>query len=216
MYDYFFTYNTQLNPVNLQLNFTYNTLSDNLTNDYYIENDKLINSYCSNSSFHKMKAELLCSYRISDNLRTNTTLRYEHMNVPKESRLKEDNFFASLDVNYFIKAFAINIYAKTTERKLDETTLAFIKNPASYGLSVRYSGKNWMAEVGTENPFTKHQHYREYADYGVYRYNQVQTSRIYQQTAYIKLAYTFDFGKKTSRESNSVDRSINSAILKAR
>lgn len=91
-----------------------------------------------------------------------------------------------------------------------------MKSPASYGLSVRYSSKNWMAEVGTNNPFTKHLYYREYADYGVYRYNQEQTSRIYQQTAYIKLAYTFDFGKKTSRENNNVDRSINSAILKAR
>lgn len=73
-----------------------------------------------------------------------------------------------------------------------------------------------MAEAGTENPFTRHAHYRESADYGVYRYNQVRTSRIYQQTGYVKLAYTFDFGKKTSREANNVDRSINSAILKAR
>ena len=48
-----------------------------------------------------------------------------------------------------------------------------------------------------------------------YQYEQSRTSRIYQQTAYVKLAYTFDFGKKTSREFNSVDRSINSAILKA-
>ena len=138
------------------------------------------------------------------------------MYVPNKSNLKEHSHKASFDVNYFINSFTINAYAKTTEKILDEPTLAFIKIPATYGLSVRYSGKNWMAEVGTENPFTKHQHYREYADYGVYRYNQVQTSRIYQQTAYIKLAYTFDFGKKTSRESNSVDRSINSAILKAR
>lgn len=71
-----------------------------------------------------------------------------------------------------------------------------------------------MTEIGTENPFTKHQHYREYANYGIYKYNQLETSRIYQQTAYIKMAYTFDFGKKTTRDANDVDRSINSAILK--
>ena len=28
------------------------------------------------------------------------------------------------------------------------------------------------------------------------------------------MAYTFDFGKKTTRDANDVDRSINSAILK--
>ena len=37
-----------------------------------------------------------------------------------------------------------------------------------------------------------------------------------KQTVYVKLAYTFDFGKKTSRDSNDVDRGINSAILKVR
>ena len=216
IYSYFFRYLAQIGQANIQLYINYRTYPNNISYDYYIENNKLINSYKSDGSFHNLRLEYLCSYRFSDNLRANAILRYEHMNVPDNADLKEDNIFASLDVNYFIKAFAINAYAKTTERKLDQTSFVYTKNPATYGLSVRYSGKNWMAEVGTENPFTKHQHYREYADYCVYRYNQVQTSRIYQQTAYVKLAYTFDFGKNTSRENNDVDRSINSAILKAR
>ena len=73
-----------------------------------------------------------------------------------------------------------------------------------------------MTEVGTENLFSKHVRYKEYADYSIYKYNQIQTSRIYQQTAYIKFSYTFDFGKKTDRESNSIDKNINSAIMKVR
>ena len=201
---------------NVQGKFYYEHNENNIYTNYYVEGNKLISSYASNNSFGTTSLEIAISSRFSENFRTNVNLKYNYMNVPEVLGLHENNFFASLDVNYFIKSFAINAYAKTTERKLDQSTLIYTKTPASYGLSVRYSGKNWMAEVGTENPFTKHQHYREYADYGVYRSNQVQTSRIYQQTAYIKLAYTFDFGKKTSRESNSVDRSINSAILKAR
>ncbi|PDP40001.1 hypothetical protein CLI86_14060, partial [Tannerella forsythia] len=101
--------------------------------------------------------------------------------------------------NYFIKSFAINVYAKTQEKRLENRTLVFTQTPASYGLSVRYSNRNLMAEAGTENPFTQQAQYREYADYNIYRYDQTQTSRIYQQTAYLKLAYTFDFGRKTSR-----------------
>ena len=88
------------------------------------------------------------------------------------------------------------------------------KSPATYGASVSWSHKGWYIEAGTENPFTRHSRYREHADYGVYQYNQVQTSRIYQRTGYVKLAYTFDFGRKTSRDKNDVDRSINSAIMK--
>ena len=40
-------------------------------------------------------------------------------------------------------------------------------------------------------------------------------SRIYQQNGYIKVAYTFDYGKKISREWKNVNTNINSAILKA-
>lgn len=216
IYSYFLQYRAQVNKVNMQFELKYMTYPNHISYDYFVENNKLIQTYRSDNSFRKMSLSYLCSYRISDNLRANGTVKYERMSVPEYSGLKENNIFASIDVNYFIRSFAINLYARTTEQILDGTTFSFIKNPASYGLSVRYSGKNWMAEAGTENPFTRHAHYRESADYGVYRYNQVRTSRIYQQTGYVKLAYTFDFGKKTSREANNVDRSINSAILKAR
>ena len=183
---------------------------------YSVENGRLVGSYVSDDSFDDLSVEVGISSRFSESFRTNVNLKYSYRDVPEMSGLRESGFFASLDVNYFIKAFSVNAYASTTERTLDPVMLAYIKRPASYGLSVRYSGSNWMAEVGTENPFTRHLHYREYADYGVYRYSQVRTSRTYQQTAYVKLAYTFGFGRNTSRESNNVDRSINSALLKAR
>lgn len=37
-----------------------------------------------------------------------------------------------------------------------------------------------------------------------------------QASGYVKIAYTFDFGRKTSRSQDKVDTSINSAILKAK
>lgn len=213
-YDFFITYDGQLSFVNLQLNLWYSNYSNNITPHYYLEDNKLISSYQSNSSYRQFKTEIQASSRITEQLRINAKLKYEYMTIPEQSGLNRHNYTGSIDVNYFLKSFAINAYAKTPEQKLDESTLAFLKTPGSYGISVRYNNKNWMAEVGTDNPFTKHCHYHEYANFDVYKYKQIQTSRIYQQTGYIKLAYTFDFGKKTSRENNNVDRSINSAILK--
>ncbi len=216
IYDIFMNYGGQIGRVNLQLDATYTSYTHNISPDYYIEKDKLVSSYYSNTSYHRLKTDLFVSAKISDNLRTNLKMRYEYMDVPESEDLSQNNMYASLDVNYFLKSFTVNIYAKTTERILDSSTYSFMKYPASYGLSVRYNGKNWMVEAGTENPFTRQVHYKECADYGVYRYSQVRTSRIYQQTGYVKLAYTFDFGKKISRENNYIDRSINSAILKAK
>lgn len=215
VYNWYLTYEGQIKLFNIQIRLWDMKYGNNICSDYYLQGDKLISSYRSDGSFNTVNSDLSVSCRILENLRANFTFKYEHMYVPGESNLSQNNFGASLDVNYFLKSFAFNVYGKTPEKTLDRNSLAFLKTPASYGLSVRYNRKNFMAEIGTENPFTKQVHYREYADYGVYKYYQVQTSRIYQQTAYIKLAYTFDFGKKTSRESNNVDRSINSAILKA-
>lgn len=215
LYNWFAMYAGQLHTLlGLQCRAWYTMNRHSVSSAYFIEGDKLISSYVSDHSFNTANVELSVSSRISENLQTNVGVKYGYMYVPGKSGLSQDNLSASIDVNYFIRSFSVNLYARSAEKLLDEQTLVFRKMPVSYGLSVRYSGKNWMAEAGTENPFTKHVHYREYADYGVYRYNQVSTSRIYQQTAYVKLAYTFDFGKKTSRESNNIDRSINSAILK--
>lgn len=201
---------------NFQCRLWYTQNDHNIYTNYYLEKNKLISSYASDDSYNTANAEASISSRISDNLRMNLRFTYGYMYVPGKSNLSQKNFTTSFDVNYLIKAFAINAYVRTPEKILDAERLAFRKTPVSYGMSLRYSGKKWMAEVGTENPFSKHLHYREWANYGVYTYNRMQTSRIYQQTAYIKLAYTFDFGKKTAKESNDVDKSINSAILKAK
>ena len=159
-------------------------------------------------------AALAASYRVSDNLRLKFTAKYFYTYVPQLQEIKNNSTIAILDINYFWKDFSLNIYGSSATSKLNRCSLISEKSPATYGASVSWSHKGWYIEAGTENPFTRHSRYREHADYGVYLYNQVQTSRIYQRTGYVKLAYTFDFGRKTSRDKNDVDRSINSAIMK--
>ena len=212
--EFFFTYNAKLKPVNLKLNLWSTILKHNIRSAYFIEGDKLVNTFRSDATYRKWKAELSASCRISDNLRANGKLRYEKFEYPSIPGVETDNFFASLDMDYYFKSFTLRGWIKSTERTLDDSSLAITKSPCTYGFSLRYNASNWMAEIGTANPFNAHSHYREYLYTDVYQYNQVRTSRIYQQTGYIKLAYTFDFGKKTSKERNNVDRSINSAILK--
>lgn len=213
--EYFFTYDATLNPVNLQLNSWYTKIKNNVSVDYYPEGEKLISSYQSNTTYDKWKLELIASCRISDRLRINSTLKYEKFKIAGGSKLSTNNFMASLQANNFIKSFTLSAWGKSTEKTLDSRKLAVLKSPTLYGFSLRYNKADWMAEVGTESPFTRHARYREYVDYGVYQYNQIRTSRIYQQTGYVKVAYTFDFGKKTAKERRNVNLSIDSAILKS-
>lgn len=69
-------------------------------------------------------------------------------------------------------------------------------------------------EVGVTNPFSTNFREKSIMDREIYRYQNRMLAKPDRFAGYVKLAYTFDFGKKTFRENNSVDRSINSAILK--
>ena len=211
--EFFFTYDAQVKPFNLQFNFNYTILKNNICGDYYIENNKLVNSYRSDTDYKKWKAEVISSCKLSKNFRTNLKLKYEKLDIAKIP-ISEDNFMATLDVNYYFHSFTLNAYMKTPERGLDSELLALKKSPWKYGFSLRFNKKNWLAEAGTDSPFTKHSRYTEYSPIGIYQFTQERTSRIYQRTGYVKLAYTFDFGRKTSRDKNDVDRTINSAIMK--
>ena len=215
LYNISLLYNGVFGKLNVVGGPGYSIYTHNVSPIYYLEGDKLIGSYRSDGNIYGLGIILNISYHVTDNLRTKLAFKYLNVQTRKNYNINLDSYSAILDINYFLKDFSINLFGKIPTEKIETSTLIVSKSPATYGASVSWSHKGWYIEAGTENPFTRHSRYREHADYGVYLYNQVQTSRIYQRTGYVKLAYTFDFGRKTSRDKNDVDRSINSAIMKA-
>ena len=214
LYNISLLYNGVFGKLNVVGGTGYSIYTHNVSPIYYLEGDKLIGSYRSDGNIYGLGIILNISYHVTDNLRTKLAFKYLNIQTRKNYNINLDSYSAILDINYFLKDFSINLFGKIPTEKIETTTLIVTKSPATYGASVSWSHKGWYIEAGTENPFTRHSRYREHADYGVYQYNQVQTSRIYQRTGYVKLAYTFDFGRKTSCDKNDVDRSINSAIMK--
>ena len=214
LYNISLLYNGVFGKLNVVGGPGYSIYTHNVSPIYYLEGDKLIGSYRSDGNIYGLGIILNISYHVTDNLRTKLAFKYLNVQTRKNYNINLDSYSAILDINYFLKDFSINLFGKIPTEKIETSTLIVSKSPATYGASVSWSHKGWYIEAGTENPFTRHSRYREHADYGVYLYNQVQTSRIYQRTGYVKLAYTFDFGRKTSRDKNDVDRSINSAIMK--
>ena len=108
----------------------------------------------------------------------------------------------------------MSAYGKTTSKVLG-TDLGYSQQPGNYGFSGSWNYNNWRIEAGANSPFTKHVYFKYNLDTDVYNISQRYHSRIYQQNGYIKVAYTFDYGKKTTREWKNVNTNINSAILKA-
>lgn len=186
---------------------------DNVTYHYYFDGDKLINSFRSGDNAHVLSARLGAAYNFSDKLRAKLSTDYVFQKTTGKAQLADNSLSGKLDVNYFWKDFALNLYGSIETSKVNIWTFVHEKRPARYGASVSWSRKNWYAETGVDNLFSRG-NYREYVKLDMYKYKQLQRSRLNQSVGYVKLSYTFDFGRKTSREKEEVDRSINSAIMK--
>lgn len=209
-------FNSQYKKLNVQLNSDYMLFTDNVFFHFYEENDKLIRSFFQGGKAHLFKTTLDVAYRFSDNLRFKLSGTYMYEKVNSQLYHESDHVFqGAADLNYFWKNLSVNVYGKAATRQMSVWMLNHKQSPVVYGLSVGWAWKQWNIEAGTENPFTKHSYYKEYGNYGVYQYDKRYSSRINQQTGYVKLSYTVDFGKKVSREAANINKKINSAILKA-
>ena len=215
LYNIGINYNNQWNKLNFQTSVDYMGYINNTCYNYYFENEKLINSFRSNDDAHTLSIRLGATYRFSDKLRAKVSTQYMFQKATGESQITDNSFSGKLDLNYFWKDFSLNLYGSAETSQANIWTFIHKRVPMTYGAVLSWSHKGWYTEIGTNNPFTKHSHYKEYVNLDIYQYNQVQTSRINQQTGYIKVAYTLDFGRKTTREKNDVDRKINSAIIKS-
>ena len=106
------------------------------------------------------------------------------------------------------------MYGETQRHTLNENGVHERKD-GYYGVSIGWNHGNWAIETGAENPFVRSRKTYSFMDSDVYRYDRFVCIRPEQQFCYVKLAYTFDFGRKTSRDNRDVNTNINSAILKA-
>lgn len=115
---------------------------------------------------------------------------------------------------YYIGDFSINIRMETPV-KMSGYDRKTVKSPWRYGLSVSWSHKALRAEAGTNNPFSKHPVYKYTLDSPEYRYSGTTFTPAERASAYIKLSWSFDFGKKTSRDNLSVNRTISTGVIRA-
>lgn len=213
-YNSYLVYNHQTGKINLQVAGLYFGAINSVFSDYYIENDKLVNTFRTGGNFHQLKGSLAVTYKIIPSLHIKLLGFYRYNEITGKVKQHRNEWGGSMDINYYWKDFAFNIHGKSTGKTLDNYP-AFVDTPANYGAFVRWNHKNWMAEAGTDNIFSKHNQTKMYMDMGVYRFHNSSYSETYQKTGYIKVAYTFDFGKNTSKEQRNINTTINSAILKA-
>ena len=87
------------------------------------------------------------------------------------------------------------------------------KTPIDYGMSCSYSRGNLYVELQAVSPFKK-QEKRYWLDLPIYSYSKSIKDQTASQYASIKVAYSFDFGRKTQKVEKDVNKNINSSLLR--
>lgn len=212
-YQFTFSYSVQLKNVNVNLSAYYEGYKDLFLPYYFIEGDKMVQTTQSDADVTALGSDLNIGWKVSDNLRLKAGGKWAYVNIPN-SMQRLNTLNGRLQADYYWKDFAFSAYAQS-RIELYQADLIYSTLPFQYGMFATWSNGSWYIEAGTENPFTKRRNFKYNLVTDVYDYNRTATCRINQQTGYVKVAYTFDFGRKTSREDRDVNTNINSAILKA-
>lgn len=181
---------------------------------FYAEGNRIVETYYSEDNYRHYLLLADLSYRPIDALNLRIKGNYDVYKITGRHELKRDHFSLEYYVNYYWKDFSFNIYGRTKQKTMAEQCIVETVDP-TYSISVGWHHNNWYAELGANNFFTRNHESRTEIISDAYRKTTYQYNRPNQQSAYVKLAYSFDFGKKTNREYKNVNTEVNSAILKA-
>lgn len=208
------SYSLQVGRFNLFGIFMYSSEINTVLPAFSVEGNKLVESYRSDGDYHLLQGGLDLSWKATDALRFKLGGRWQYSKITGQDSQDQNNVYGRLTVNYYWKDFSLNVYGKTQTRLLNGDGV-YEWQDGNYGASVSWYHRGWALEAGTNNPFYTHAKTRSFLHSDVYHYNREACSRLNLPTGYVKVAYTFDFGKKTSKERRNINMSIDSAILKA-
>lgn len=213
MYTTYANYSAQFGRFNLFGMFMYSSEFDTALPYFYTENNKLIETFQDGSNYHQLRGSIDLTWKATDALHIMLSGRWGHYKMTGNIRESQNSVFGRLNVNYFWKDFSINLYGNTQTKELTLNNV-YQWEDGNYGIILGWHHENWAAEAGANNLFWDKHRSWSFLKSNIYSYNRFIYNRTNQQSGYVKLSYTFDFGKKTTRDWKNVDTNINSAILK--
>jgi hypothetical protein len=115
--------------------------------------------------------------------------------------------------NYYVGDFSFGTWVSTPIRDLVDSQIR--RNTFwQYQLSSMWTHGNWAIEVNANNLFLMNNRIMEELNAAAYSYKQTNWNRQNNQYATFKVAYTFEYGKKTNRSPKYQHQDSESAILK--
>ncbi len=208
---YYINYNLMLKNWQLMAYLEYQRL-DNMTVSTYIpEGERLVHSYSNDGTLHNLSLNIQQTlFLLNRNLQLKGGIRLKRDILTAHEGGCLNHIDCNLKAIYHIGNFSLNGYYNTPQHELSNI---YYKSAADYGISATYGNKGFYAEVGARRMFLKNKTRRFYFDHMHYQYNRSEQRNAYGPWLYMRLSYSFDFGRKSSRQDIEAGSTGSSAIL---
>lgn len=127
--------------------------------------------------------------------------------------MSEQHFNWSANAMFMTGNFSVSAYYKSKMAVLFTSPERRTYRP-NYGLSLTYGYKGFYVEGGVKNIFSKNNYILNALETPHYSYTSRSWSATINQQVFLRLSYTFDFGRKLTNFNLNVDAKENNGILK--
>ena len=203
-----------LNKFALQTGVSYFYQNHSIISDYYIRDGHLISTFRDDCIYHRPSADISMTYKPSGTLNMKLSGQWvKHLVRGGAEHRNLSAFSGTAMINYYVRDFSFSASIASPARDLIDSQISR-KTFWRYQLSAMWNHRNWAIEANANNLFMMKNHIVDELSASYYSFKQIDQSRSYNQYANLKIVYSFDYGKKTSKSPDYKHQNSESAILK--
>lgn len=203
-----------LNKFALQTGVSYFYQNHSIISDYYIRDGHLISTFRDDCIYHRPSADISMTYKPSGTLNMKLSGQWvEHVVRGGADHRNLSAFSGTAMINYYVRDFSFGASIASPARDLIDSQISR-KTFWRYQLSGMWNHGNWAIEANANNLFMMNNKIVDELSASYYSFKQIDQSRSYNQYANLKIVYSFDYGKKTSKSPDYKHQNSESAILK--
>ena len=203
-----------LNKFALQTGVSYFYQNHSIISDYYIRDGHLISTFRDDCIYHRPSVDISMTYKPSGSLNMKVSGQWiEHLVRGGAEHRNLSAFSGTAMINYYVRDFSFGASIASPARDLIDSQISR-KTFWRYQLSAMWNHRNWAIEANANNLFMMKNNIVDELSASYYSFKQIDQSRSYNQFANLKIVYSFDYGKKTSKSPDYKHQNSESAILK--
>ena len=203
-----------LNKFALQTGVSYFYQNHSIISDYYIRDGHLISTFRDDCIYHRPSADMSITYKPSGTLNMKLSGQWvKHLVRGGAEHRNLSAFSGTAMINYYVREFSFGASIASPSRDLIDSQINR-KTFWRYQLSAMWNHGNLAIEANANNLFMMKNNIVDELSASYYSFKQIDQSRSYNQFANLKIVYSFDYGKKTSKSPDYKHQNSESAILK--